>query len=81
MEFSKLILIVAGAINVVVIAFTMVMVWITLDLTPLQYLIPSVAAEVAAGTGFYYHKAKVENKIKLMRENRVELNENSFESI
>ena len=36
MEFSKLILIVAGAINVVVIAFTMVMIWITLDLTPLQ---------------------------------------------
>ena len=81
MEFSKLILIVAGIINAVVIVFTMVMVWITLDLTPLQYLIPSVAAEVATGTGFYYHKAKVENKIKLMRDNHVELNENSFESI
>lgn len=81
MEFSKLILIVAGVTNAVVIIFTMVMVWITLDLTPLQYLIPSVAAEVATGTGFYYHKAKVENKIKLMRDNKVELTQSSFESI
>lgn len=81
MEFSKLILIVAGITNAVVIVFTMVMVWITLDLTPLQYLIPSVAAEVATGTGFYYHKAKVENKIKLMRDNKVELTQNSFDTI
>ena len=77
-EFSKLILIVAGVVNAVVIIFTMVMVWRTLDLTPLSYLIPSVAAEVATGTGFYYTKAKVENRIKLMKENKVDLNENSF---
>lgn len=50
-EFSKKILIVAGIINTVVIGFTMVMIWRTLDLTPLAYLIPSVAAEVATGTG------------------------------
>ena len=65
-EFSKKILIVAGIINAVVIVFTMVMIWRTLDLSPLAYLIPSVAAEVATGTGFYYSKAKVENRIKLM---------------
>ena len=53
-EFSKKILIVAGIINAVVIVFTMVMIWRTLDLSPLAYLIPSVAAEVATGTGFYY---------------------------
>ena len=78
MEFSKLILIVAGMVNAVVIIFTLVMVWRTLDLTPLSYLIPSVAAEVATGTGFYYTKAKVENRIKLMKENKIDLNENSF---
>lgn len=39
-EFSKKILIVAGIINTVVIGFTMVMIWRTLDLTPLAYLIP-----------------------------------------
>lgn len=77
-EFSKKILIVAGIINAVVIVFTMVMIWRTLDLSPLAYLIPSVAAEVATGTGFYYSKAKVENRIKLMRYNKVTPNETHF---
>lgn len=77
-EFSKKILIVAGIINAVVIVFTMVMIWRTLDLSPLAYLIPSVAAEVATGTGFYYSKAKVENQIKLMRQNKVTPNDTHF---
>lgn len=77
-EFSKKILIVGGIINAVVIVFTMVMIWRTLDLSPLAYLIPSVAAEVATGTGFYYSKAKVENRIKLMRQNKVTPNETHF---
>lgn len=77
-EFSKKILIVAGIINAVVIVFTMVMIWRTLDLSPLAYLIPSVAAEAATGTGFYYSKAKVENRIKLMRQNKVTPNETHF---
>ena len=77
-EFSKKILIVAGIINTVVIVFTMVMIWRTLDLSPLAYLIPSVAAEVATGTGFYYSKAKVENRIKLMRQNKVTPNGTHF---
>lgn len=77
-EFSKKILMVAGVLNTVVIVFTMIMVWRTLDLTPLAYLIPSVATEVATGTGFYYSKAKVENRIKLMRQNKVEPNEQHF---
>lgn len=77
-EFSKKILIVAGIINAVVIVFTMVMIWRTLDLSPLAYLIPSVAAEGATGTGFYYSKAKVENRIKLMRQNKVTPNETHF---
>jgi hypothetical protein len=77
-EFSKKILIVAGIINAVVIVFTMVMIWRTLDLSPLAYLIPSVAAEVATGTGFYYSKAKVENQIKLMKQNKVTPNDTHF---
>jgi hypothetical protein len=78
MEFSKKILIFAAVINMVVIVFTLVMVWRTCDLTPLQYLIPSVAAETATGTGFYYAKAKVENRIKLMKRNKVDPNETHF---
>lgn len=78
MEFSKKILVVAGVTNAIVIAFTMIMIWRTCDLSPLAYLIPSVAAEVATGTGFYYSKAKVENRIKLMRSNKVTPTENHF---
>jgi hypothetical protein len=78
MEFSKKILIVIGIINVIVIAFTLVMIWRTLDLTPLAYLIPSLSAEAGTGLAFYYTKAKVENRIKLMKSNNIPLKEESF---
>lgn len=78
MEFSKKILVVAGVVNAIVIVFTMIMIWRTADLSPLAYLIPSVAAEVATGTGFYYSKAKVENRIKLMKSHEVKPTENHF---
>lgn len=78
MEFSKKILIVASIINIAVIIFTAIMVAITLDLSVLSYLIPSVAAEVATGTGFYYSKAKAENKIKLMKENNIKPEREDF---
>ena len=71
LEFSKKIMIAAGALNFVVISFTLYMVWKTENLEPLAYLIPSTAAEVATGTGFYYAKAKAENKIKLIKANGI----------
>lgn len=78
MEFSKKILVVAAFVNVAVIVFTFIMIWRTCDLSPLAYLIPAVAAETATGTGFYYAKAKVENRIKLMKLYKVEPTEQSF---
>ncbi len=78
MEFSKKILIVAGILNFIVIVFACVMMWRTMDTTPLAYMIPAVSAEVATGTGFYYNKAKAENKLKLMKDNGVEPTEGSF---
>ena len=78
MEFSKQIMIGAAIMNVVVIVFTFIMVWRTCELTPLEYLIPAVAAETATGTGFYYSKAKVENRIKLMKHYKVEPTVESF---
>lgn len=65
MEFSKKILVMAGFINIGVIIFSCVLMWRTMDTSPLAYLIPAVAAEVATGTGYYYWKAKAENQIKL----------------
>ena len=64
-EFSKLILYVVGAVGVT--AFTLIMVWKTENLEPLAYLIPAIFAELATATGFYYSKAKAENRIKLRK--------------
>lgn len=66
-EFSKLILICAGAVTVGVTAFTLIIIWRTENLEPLAYLIPAVFAELATATGFYYSKAKAENRIKLRK--------------
>lgn len=66
-EFSKTILMFIGAVTVVVTAFTLIMIWRTNDLSPLAYLIPAVFAELATATGFYYSKAKAENRIKLRK--------------
>lgn len=64
-EFSKVILAVVGAVTGIVTAFTLAVVWKTGDTSPLAYLIPAVFAELATATGFYYNKAKAENRIKL----------------
>ena len=78
LEFSKKILYVAALINIVVIGFTLWYINATQDGSPLAYLIPAVAAETATGTGFYYAKAKAENKIKLMRDNGIKPNREDF---
>lgn len=68
LEFSKLIMLVVGAVTIVVTAFTLFMVWKTQDTSSLAYLIPAVFAELSVGTGFYYSKAKAENRIKLRKQ-------------
>lgn len=77
MEFSKAIFIGVSIVNLLVILFVCIMVWRTNDLSPLNYLIPAAAAEMATATGFYYNKAKAENKIKLdelRKKKRLDLN-------
>lgn len=77
-EFSKLILFVFGLIEVGVIIFTCYMVHLTCDLTPLAYLIPSTAIVGATSVKHYYDKAKVENRIKLMRSNGIQPTAEAF---
>ena len=67
-EFSKIIMIAVGAVTLIVTAFTLIIVWRTGDTSPLAYLIPAVFAELATATGFYYSKAKAENRIKLRKQ-------------
>lgn len=65
-EFSKIILAGAGIVTAFVTLFSCIMAWRTDDTSILNLLIPAVFAEMASATGFYYSKAKAENKIKLM---------------
>lgn len=75
MEFSKKIFVVVSLIGIFVVLFSAYMIWKTGDLTPLAYLIPATAAEVATGTGFYYAKARAENEIKLSQRKESEEHE------
>lgn len=81
MEFSKKILIFVGIINVIVIAFSIVLMWKTMDTSPLCYLIPAVAAEVSISTNAYYSKARRENILKIMQNNNVPVNENTINTL
>ena len=66
-EFSKIIIVIVGTATGVVTVFTLAIVWKTGDTSPLVYLIPAIFAELATATGFYYSKAKAENRIKLRK--------------
>ena len=77
-EFSKLIFIGVSIVTMAITAFSCRMIWITMDTSALAYLIPAVFAEMATGTGFYYSKAKAENKIKLMALNDIRPEASNF---
>ncbi|WP_187695381.1 hypothetical protein [Biomaibacter acetigenes] len=67
MEFSKKIFAGVALGTVIIVAFSMVVIWKTGDTSPLAYIIPGIFAELATATGFYYKKAEAENKIKLSK--------------
>lgn len=71
MEFSKIIFIGVSSLTLAVTVFSCAVIWRTMDTSALAYLIPAVFAEMASATGFYYTKAKAENKIKLAALNGV----------
>ena len=54
------------------------MIYITGDLTPVPELIILVSGIIMAVIGFYENKAKAENKIKLMKENNIEITGEHF---
>ena len=65
MEFSKKIFVGISIMTGIIVAFTLFMVYVTRDMSPLMYLIPAAFAELAAATGFYYRKAQAENVEKI----------------
>ena len=65
MEFSKKILIAVSVATLAIVITSFVLMFMTMDLSPLAYIIPGIFAELASATGFYFWKAKAENMIKL----------------
>jgi len=68
MEFSKKILRYLGAWLAILTLGTFALVWKTSDVAPLQYLIVGASSGLSTAIGFYYWKARAENKIKLALE-------------
>ena len=64
-EFSKLLLRMIVSLTIIISFFCIFFCFKFETTEPLTYLVPSVFTELAAGTGFYYWKAKSENKIKI----------------
>ena len=77
-EFSKLVFLGVSIVTIAITVFSCRMIWLTMDTSALAYLIPAVFAEMASATGFYYSKAKAENKIKLMTASGVQPEPSSF---
>lgn len=64
-EFSKIFIFFISLITVIISIVSIVFCFKFQTTEPLNYLIPAVFTEMAAGTGFYYWKARSENKIKI----------------
>lgn len=80
METSKVILLVIGVSLAVTILFSMVMMVITHDLSPIDWILTGMYGLAATAVGFYYNKAKAENKIKLKKKYGKELTEGIVDS-
>ena len=78
MEFSKIVVIVSLIVEIAVIAFCCYMAYLMQDMTTIQILVPIVCVTNGAGVGFYFNKAKLENKIKLMKSSGVEMTNDDF---
>ena len=74
-EFSKKIFNIVITLFIIVIFYAMALMWKTGTTDGLMYLIPSVGTLASVTIGFYYWKAKMENMIKLSKENNITLDE------
>lgn len=74
-EFSKKIFNIVITFYIIVILYSMALMWKTGTTDGLMYLIPSISGLAATTIGFYFWKAKMENMIKLSKEDKVALEE------
>lgn len=74
-EFSKKIFYIITTLTVVIIFYSMALMWKTEDASALAYLIPAIFTELATCTAFYYWKARTENKIKLEKKYKIKIDD------
>lgn len=74
-EFSKKIFNIVITLFVIVLFYSMALMWKTDNTEGLMYLIPSVGTLASVTVGFYYWKAKMENLIKLSKEHDMSIEE------
>jgi hypothetical protein len=74
-EFSKKIFNIVITLFIIVLFYSMALMWKTNMTDGLMYLIPSVSGLTATCIGFYMWKAKMENVIKISKENKMTINE------
>ena len=74
-EFSKKIFNIVITLFIIVIFYAMALMWKTNTTDGLMYLIPAVGTLASVTIGFYYWKAKMENMIKLSKENNITLDD------
>ena len=72
-EFSKLIFLWLAGLATMAAVFTMAASWHTGDLTPLSDLLTTLGGTLAVAVGFYYWKARAENRIKLRKKYGAEI--------
>ena len=74
-EFSKKIFNIVITLFIIVIFYAMALMWKVGTTDGLMYLIPAVGTLASVTVGFYYWKAKMENMVKLSKENDIALEE------
>lgn len=74
-EFSKKIFNIVITLFIIVLFYSMALMWKVGTTDGLMYLIPAVGTLASVTVGFYFWKSKMENMIKLSRENNMTLDE------
>lgn len=75
MEFSKKIFFIVIALFIIVLVYSMALMWKTGTTDGLAYLIPSIGGIAGSTVVFYYNKAKAENLVKLSKKYEATLEE------
>ena len=74
-EFSKKIFNIVITLFIIVLFYSMALMWKVGTTDGLMYLIPAVGTLASVTVGFYYWKAKMENMVKLSKENDMSIDE------